>query len=153
MNAHRTGNSCFPTMSEASVQVFLGLFLGTMKAEYIVWEVGPEEQRDRKDLESQYPLWTTPNFSSDFSIKRFHCLINWYHTFSTWVIGRHAIPKLWHWIPKSNSKLYKKYDHKTPRRNESQHRRHMLMIFCVSKDPFSQTIQVGSRASTCVFWE
>ena len=96
---------------------------------------------------------TIPNFSSDFSIKRFHCLINWYHTFSTWVIDRHAIPKLWHWIPKSNSKVCKKNDHKTPRRNESQHRRHMLMIFCVSKDPFSQTIQVGSTASTCVFWE
>lgn len=109
MNAHRTGNSCFPTMSEASVQVFMGLFLGPMKAEYIVWEVVlKSRKRVRKDLESQYPLRTTPNFSSDFSIKRFHCLINWYHTFSTWVIGRPAIPKQWHWIPKSNSKVCKK---------------------------------------------
>lgn len=138
-------------MSEASVQFSMGLLLGPTKAEYIMW-VLESRKRDRRELRYQYPLWTIPNCSSDFSIARFYCLINWYHTFSTWVIDRHPRLKLWHWISTAILK-YAKKSQNTKKKWIPIERPYSNNFLCVLNDPFSQTIQVGSRASIHVFWE
>lgn len=148
MNAHRTGDSCFPTMSEASVQVFMGLHLGPMKAEYIVWEVGLGKQKERQEG-PRIPISPTDHpqlfqWLQYYKVSLPNKLVS---QFSTWVIGRHATPKLWHWISTAILKYAKTWSRNTKKKWIP------AQIFCVSKDPFSQIIQVGSRASTCVFWE
>lgn len=147
MNAHRTGDPCFPTTSEASVQVFMGLHLGTMKPEYIIWEVGLGKQKERQEG-PRIPISPTDHpklfqWLQYYKVSLPHKLVS---QFSTWVIGRYATPKLWHWISAAILKYAKKWSRNTKKKWTP------VQIFCVSqRTHFHKSSKL--EVELCVFWE